>query len=87
MGSSSIVEVYGTETDGEIKFEHSQPQYHFNYFNDLDINKNYYMVFSHKILNVYWNSRENNIPETVNTQSQLNLPGLETFFLSLDPSN
>ena len=43
------------------------------------------MVFSHKILNVYWSSKENNIPETVNTGSQLDLPGLETFYFKMMP--
>ena len=63
------------DENGELKFSNSKPQYHLNYFNDLEINKNYYMVFSHKVVNVYWNSRENNIPETVNSQSQLDLAG------------
>ncbi len=64
-------------------FEKLQPEYHVNYFNDLEINKNYFLVFSHKTLNVYWSSKENNIPETVNTRSQLDLPGLETFYFRM----
>lgn len=40
-------------------------------------------MFSHRTLNVYWSSKENNIPETVNTRSQLDLPGLETFYFRM----
>lgn len=33
---------------------------------------------------MYWSSKENNIPETVNTRSQLDLPGLETFYFRMN---
>lgn len=70
-------------------FEKLQPEYHLNYFNDLQINKNYFLVFSHRVLSVYWSARENHIPETVNTRSQLDLPGLETFYFRMNsgPNN
>lgn len=48
------------------------------------MNKNYFLVFSHRTLNVYWSSKENDIPETVNTRSQLDLPGLETFYFRMN---
>ena len=67
-------------------FQKLQPAYHLNYFNDLETSRDYFMVFSHKIINVYWSSKENNIPETVDTRSQLDLPGLESFFLQISPT-
>ena len=59
LGSSSyIVEAYSTLNDrGEYVFHKLQPEYHINYFNDLEMSKNYFLVFSHRTLNVYWSSK------------------------------
>ena len=84
LGSASyVVEVTGSysKEKGKWVFVKGQPSYHMNYFNDLECNTNYFMVHSHKTLNVYWSAKNNNIPDTVDTRSQLDLLGLETFFL------
>jgi hypothetical protein len=85
LGSSSyIVEASATlNHNGEYEFKKLQPEYQLNYFNDLEINDNYFLVFSHRALNVYWSAKANNIPETINTRSQLDLPGLETFWIQM----
>lgn len=39
------------------------------------------MIFSNKLINVFWNTKENKLPEALETQSQILIPGLETFKL------
>lgn len=39
------------------------------------------MIFSNKLINVFWNTKKNRIPEQLDTQSQISIPGLETFKL------
>jgi len=40
------------------------------------------MIFSNKLINVFWNAKKNRIPEQLDTQSQISIPGLETFKLN-----
>jgi hypothetical protein len=39
------------------------------------------MVFSNKLINVFWNTKKNKLPTSLESQSQINIPGLETFKL------
>jgi hypothetical protein len=39
------------------------------------------MIFSNKVIDVFWNTVKNRLPETLDTQSQISIPGLETFKL------
>lgn len=45
------------------------------------------MIFSNKLINVFWNTKKNRLPETLDTQSQISIPGLETFKLKKINSN
>jgi hypothetical protein len=38
-------------------------------------------VYSYRSLNVFWNTQKNRLPESLETQSELVIPGLETFSL------
>lgn len=40
------------------------------------------MIFSNKLINVFWNTKKNRIPEQLDTKSQVSIPGLETFKLN-----
>ncbi len=45
------------------------------------------MIFSNKLINVFWNTKENKLPEALETQSQILIPGLETFKLKKNTKN
>lgn len=46
---------------------------------------NFYIVFSHKKLHVFWNTKSNDLPERINTESQISLPGLKTLYYVSNP--
>ncbi len=45
------------------------------------------MIFSNKLINVFWNTKQNKLPEALETQSQILIPGLETFKLKKNNKN
>lgn len=82
QGHSTIVEAFASKgRKGERKYRKVEPVFYASYLNDLHVTEDYYLVYSYKSLHVFWNTQKHRLPETLQTQSELSLPGLETFAL------
>lgn len=83
QGHSTIIEAYRYQDrrTKEYKYRKIEPLFHANYLNDLHLTEQYYIVYSYKSLHVFWNTEKNRLPESLETQSEIVIPGLETFTL------
>lgn len=78
QGYSVIIEAYEyfEKKSNERKYKKIEPIFRANYLNDLHLTEKYYMIYSHKSIHVFWNTKNNKLPETLDTQSELSVPGL-----------
>ena len=84
QGHSTIIEAYReyNPRSHQHQYRKLEPIFQSNYLNDLHVADSYYLVYSYKNILVFWNTRKNQLPETLETQSSINLPALETFALT-----
>lgn len=86
QGHSTILEVYReiNPRTKEYTYRKLEPIFQVNYLNDLHVTDSYYSVYSYKNIHIFWNTKKNRLPETLETQSEIVLPGLETFTFTRD---
>lgn len=78
QGHSTIIEVYREFSLKTKKFIYRklEPIFQGNYLNDLHLTDSFYLVYSYKDIHVFWNTQKHRLPETLETQSEIILPGL-----------